>query len=139
MNLDIGLVQMPVYAGLVAAVLMVIQLVLMGRVIASRGQTDVLIGTGDSAPLELRMRVHANFLENVPTFMVGLALIEMISGSSIWVAALGGVFVIARIVHAVGLGRSSGVTPERFIGTVGSMLSTLVAAVYLGYLTIQQL
>jgi uncharacterized membrane protein YecN with MAPEG domain len=139
MNLDLGLVHMPVYAGLVAAILMVLQLVLMGRVIAARGQTEVLIGSGGVESLELKTRVHANLLENAPTFMVGYALLEMMAGSTLWVAVLGGIFVLSRILHAIGFSLNPGFSPGRFIGVIGSMLATLVTAGYLAYLVIQRL
>lgn len=77
--------------------------------------------------------------KNVPTFLIGLALIELIVGSTLWVAALAGVFVVSRIAHAVGLGMSSGVTPGRLVGTLGTMISMVVAAGYLTYLVVDKL
>ncbi|MGV0034615.1 MAG: MAPEG family protein [Candidatus Azotimanducaceae bacterium WSBS_2022_MAG_OTU7] len=132
--MDLGLVHMPLYAALTTAFLTVMQVVLMFRVIGMRGQADVLFGTGGNETLEKRQRVHGNFIENVPTFLVALALIELIAGSTVLVAVLAGVFMVSRIAHAIGLGMSSGLTLGRLVGTLGTMISMVVAAGYLAYL-----
>jgi uncharacterized membrane protein YecN with MAPEG domain len=134
--MDLGLVHMPLYTGLFAAVLMILQIVLMGIVIAQRGKLNVLIGTGGDDAMEKPIRTHANLIENAPMFLIGLALIELIAGGNMWVLVLGCVFVLARISHAIGLSTSAGVTPWRLIGTLGSMIPTLVAAGYLIYLVL---
>ncbi|MBT5443919.1 MAG: hypothetical protein HOI11_19420, partial [Gammaproteobacteria bacterium] len=66
-------------------------------------------------------------------------LIEMMVGSTLWVLVLAGVFVVSRIAHAIGLGMSTGVTPGRLAGTLGTMICTLIAGGYLAYLVIGQL
>jgi len=137
--MDMELIYTPLYTGLTAAFLMVMQVVLMYRVIGQRGQADVLIGAGGNEALEQRQRVHGNFIENVPTFLIGLALIELMEGSTLWVLVLAGVFVVSRIAHAIGLGMSTGVTPGRLAGTLGTMICTLIAGGYLAYLVIGQL
>ena len=137
--MDMELIYTTLYTGLTAAFLMVMQVVLMYRVIGQRGQADVLIGAGGNEALEQRQRVHGNFIENVPTFLIGLALIEMMVGSTLWVLVLAGVFVVSRIAHAIGLGMSTGVTPGRLAGTLGTMICTLIAGGYLAYLVIGQL
>ena len=111
--MDLELVHTPLYTGLTAAFLIVMQVVLMYRVIGLRGQAEVLFGTGGNEALEQRQRVHGNFIENVPTFLIGLVLIELTVGSTLWVLVLAGVFVVSRIGHAIGLGMSTGVTPGR--------------------------
>ena len=111
--MDLELVHTPLYTGLTAAFLIVMQVVLMYRVIGLRGQAEVLFGAGGNEALEQRQRVHGNFIENVPTFLIVLALIELMVGSTLWVLVLAGVFVVSRIAHAIGLGMSTGVTPGR--------------------------
>ena len=137
--MDLELVHTPLYTGLTAAFLIVMQVVLMYRVIGLRGQAEVLFGAGGNEALEQRQRVHGNFIENAPTFLIGLALIELMVGSSLWVLVLAGVFVVSRIAHAIGLGMSTGVTPGRLVGILGTMICMVVAAGYLAYLAIDQL
>lgn len=130
---------LPVYTGLTTALIMMLQIVLMVRVIMQRGKNEVNIGNGGIDSMEQAIRVHGNLTENAPIFLIGLALIEAISGSTIWVAVLGCVFVIARLLHGVGFSMTTGVSAGRLIGTLGTMISIVVAAVYLGYLAISAL
>ena len=60
----------------------------MFSVIKTRGELNVFIGHGDSEALERKIRAHGNFIENVPTFLLGLLLLELIIGSGLWVATL---------------------------------------------------
>lgn len=137
MNLEI--VNLPVYTGLATALLLVLQIVLMARVIMQRGESEVLIGFGENDTLEQRIRVHANFLENTPTFLIAMALSETLAGSNWWIAGLGAAFVIGRLAHAIGFSITVGVSAGRFVGTVISILSTLGIAGYLGYLVFTHL
>lgn len=137
MDLNINIAHLPVYTALATAVLMILHLVLMGRVIAQRGKTEVLIGDGGVDSMQQAIRVHANLLENVPIFLIGLGLAELMAGSTWMIAGLAAVFVIARVLHAVGYSRESGVSSGRLVGTLGTMLSILVVAGYLIWTAIE--
>ena len=123
----------PLYTGLFAAALMLMQMVLMGLVIKQRGTSDVLIGDGGVDAMQQAVRAHGNFIENAPTFLIGLALIELMAGANTWVIVMGSVFVLGRLLHAVGMRMTTGLSMPRLIGTIASILVTLVAAGYLGY------
>ena len=131
--MDLELVNMPLYTGLTAALLTIIQIGLMFSVIKMRGDAGVVIGSGGNEGLERRIRAHGNFIENVPTFLVCLMLIELMVGSTLLVALLGGVVLVARLAHAIALSANSGVTAGRLVGTVGTVIPMLVAAGYLVY------
>ncbi len=131
--MDLELVNMPLYTGLTAALLTIIQIGLMFSVIKMRGDAGVFIGSGGNEGLERRIRAHGNFIENVPTFLVCLMLIELMVGSTLLVALLGGVVLVARLAHAIALSANSGVTAGRLVGTVGTVIPMLVAAGYLVY------
>lgn len=137
--MDLSLTSLPVYTALCAALLMLMHVVLIFRVIGQRGKHEINIGDGGNAEMQQAMRVQGNFVENAPIFLVGLALIELISGSTIWVAVLGGIFIVSRLLHAIGFSLTTGVSKGRLIGTLGSVLSIVVAAVYLAYLAIIKL
>ena len=115
------------------------QIVLMGMVIAQRAKNEVDIGDGGNDAMQKAIRVHANLVENAPIFLIGLALVELIVGSTLAVAILGGIFVVSRILHAIGLSMSTGVTMGRFVGTIGTMTATTGTAAYLGYLGLSEL
>jgi|TARA_B110000196_G_scaffold6443_1_gene5762 uncharacterized membrane protein YecN with MAPEG domain len=137
--MDLELVNMPLYTGLTAALLTIIQIGLMFSVIKMRGDAGVFIGSGGNEGLERRIRAHGNFIENVPTFLVCLMLIELMVGSTLLVALLGGVVLLARLAHAIALSANSGVTAGRLVGTVGTVIPMLVAAGYLVYQVVSKL
>jgi uncharacterized protein len=131
--------QLPLYTAASTACLMLIQVALMFSVIKSRGDLNIFIGHGDNAMLERRIRAHGNFIENVPTFIIGLLLLELMIGSGLWVLILGAVVVVARLSHAIALMANSGVTAGRLIGTLGTVIPTVVTAGYLIVLAVDKL
>ena len=131
--MEANILHAPVYTGLFAAALMLMQMVLMGLVIKQRGTSDVLIGDGGVDAMQQAVRAHGNFIENAPTFLVGLALIELMVGANTWVIVMGSVFVLGRLLHAVGMRMTTGLSMPRLIGTIASILVTVVAAGYLVY------
>ena len=131
--MEANILHAPLYTGLFAAALMLMQMVLMGLVIKQRGTSDVLIGDGGVDAMQQAVRAHGNFIENAPTFLIGLALIELMVGANTWVIVMGSVFVLGRLLHAVGMRMTTGFSMPRLIGTIASILVTLVAAGYLGY------
>ena len=131
--------QLPLYTGASTACLMLVQVALMFSVIKSRGDLNIFIGHGDNAMLERRIRAHGNFIENVPTFLIGLLLLELMIGSGLWVLILGAVVVVARLSHAIALMANSGVTAGRLIGTLGTVIPTVVTAGYLIVLAVDKL
>jgi uncharacterized membrane protein YecN with MAPEG domain len=131
--------QLPLYTAASTACLMLIQVALMFSVIKSRGDLNIFIGHGDNAMLERRIRAHGNFIENVPTFLIGLLLLELMIGSGLWVLVLGAVVVVARLSHAIALMANSGVTAGRLIGTLGTVIPTVVIAGYLIVLAVDKL
>ena len=137
--MDSNMLHLPIYTGLFAALLMIMQMVLMGLVIKQRGTNDVLIGDGGVDAMQQAIRVHGNFVENAPIFLIGLALIELMVGANTWVLVMGAVFVIGRLLHAVGISMTTGLSMPRFIGTVASILVTVVAACYLGYTVLDRM
>ena len=136
--MDIVTLQAPLYTGLFTAALMIMQMVLMGMVIKQRVTSNVLIGDGDEALLKT-IRVHGNFVENAPIFLVGLALIEVLVASNTWVLVMGSVFLLGRVLHAVGMSITTGPSILRAAGALASLLVTVVAACYLGYAILQSM
>ena len=136
--MDIVTLQAPLYTGLFAAALMIMQMVLMGMVIKQRLKSQVLIGDGDGDLLQT-VRVHGNFVENAPIFLVGLALIEVLVGSNSWVLVMGSIFFVGRLLHALGMSMTTGPSILRAAGALASLMVTLVAACYLGYTVLQSI
>jgi hypothetical protein len=99
------------------------------RVGHMRTAHKVWIGDGGVEPLVARMRAQANFIEWAPFFLILLAGIELARGQLVWVWALASLFVVARILHAVGMDRPHP-NKLRIIGTLASALVVLTLAVY---------
>lgn len=119
---------MPVVTLLVAGLHGLLLLMLLWPVVAIRRGRRIGLGDGGDAQLQRRIRAHANFIENVPFALLLLALLEMGGLRREYVAALGGVLLAARLLHAFGLSRSSGYSFGRFWGTLGTWGVLLVGS-----------
>ncbi len=104
----------------------------VGRV---RGQEKVSVGDGGNERVIRRMRAHSNYVENTAFVLILLALVELGLGSSIWLWATGAVYLVARILHAIGM---DGKTWARGVGILVTMLvqaGLAIAALLAVYLT----
>lgn len=104
----------------------------VGRV---RGQEKVSIGDGGNDRVIRRMRAHSNFVENTAFVLILLALVELGLGSSIWLWAVGALYLVGRILHPLGM---DGMMWGRMAGTTITMLTQLglaIAALAIVYLT----
>lgn len=107
-------------AAIYAAVLGLGLILLSYRVVRLRRRLRIGIGTGENPELALAIRVHGNFVEHVPLAVILLVLFEL-NGGPAWAVHLGGaVLLVARLLHATGLGRSAGRTFGRFWGVLAT-------------------
>lgn len=98
-------------------------------VIARRRSAQVGIGDGDDKDLARRIRVHGNFAEYVPLCLVLLSLNEMAATRPAWLVPCAGAVVAGRVLHALGLGRSVGVSAPRFLGMFLTFASIITLSV----------
>ena len=105
-----------------------INLWLSFRIGAVRRSERVSIGDGGSEPLIRRMRAQANFVENAPFVLALIAALELTRGTSVWLWAAGGVFLVGRVLHALGMDGGR-LAVGRMIGTGLTMLLLLALAV----------
>jgi uncharacterized membrane protein YecN with MAPEG domain len=97
-----------------AAACALINLWLAIRVGQVRQAEKISIGDGGNERLIARMRAQLNFAEYAPFILILIALIELAVGTHWWLWAAAGAFVIARILHPIGM---DGVwKPGRMIG-----------------------
>jgi len=135
-NLDLPIAGLPVITTLTAGLILLLQMILMINVGRVRGATQTLFGSGDET-LQKAVRAHGNLTENAGIFMVTFALVEMLGGATWAVATLCGVFVVARVAHAIGLSMSTGIGAPRFIGALGTLLTGLIGGGYAAWLGLQ--
>lgn len=115
----------PIYA----AILGLLLLYLAKRVVDFRQRDKVTLGAGDSKDLELAIRVHCNATEYIPILLVLLLTLEL-SGAPAWLVHVGGgLTLVARLLHAVGLGGKRGPSFGRFWGTALTWLTLLSLAI----------
>jgi uncharacterized protein len=118
----------PAITALYAGLLGIVYLVLGGFVVSHRRRARVGIGTGSDTALERAVRVHGNFAEYAPLFLVLLLAAELNGGATVLLHILGAAFLLARLAHAIGLGQNSGTSPGRFLGTLVTWVSIAVLA-----------
>ena len=119
---------MPKIALLFASLHVLLMLALLVPVARHRHAQRIGLGTGGDAALERKIRVHGNFIENVPFALVLLALLELCGLPAAWLWTLGVAMLVARTLHAVGFSRRSGYSFGRFWGTVLTWIAFLLMA-----------
>lgn len=113
---------------LIASLHVVLYLVLSLRVVLHRNVHKVGLGTGGDAALTRKVRVHGNFGEYVPLALLMLALLELAAVSTTWLWTFGLTLLLARVLHAIGLGGSAGYSFGRFAGAALTFVVLLAMA-----------
>lgn len=102
------------YVGLFI-ILFILLKVNVGRV---RSAEKIIFGDGANERLQRAQRVQGNAVEDVPVTLIGILGLGALSAPVLLIHGLGALFLIGRILHAVGLGGSSGGSPGRMFGTL---------------------
>jgi uncharacterized membrane protein YecN with MAPEG domain len=112
------------YAGLLALLLVVFAL----RVVRLRWKFRVGLGDGGEKAMTRAIRIHGNATEHVPVALLLLLVAELNHAGPALLHACGAVLVVARVLHAVGLGRSAGASWPRAAGTIGTISVIVILA-----------
>ena len=91
----------------------------VGRV---RTKEKIFVGDGGNELVMRRMRAHSNYVENTAFVLILLALVELGLGSSTWLWGAGALYLIGRILHALGM---DGMMWARLVGTIITMLTQI--------------
>ncbi|QYJ78608.1 MAPEG family protein [Shewanella acanthi] len=115
--------------GFYASLTALLMIVLAYRVVKIRRREKIGIGDGGNKELVLAGRVHANLIENAPIVLILLALAEANGLAPLYLHCLGTLWIVARLLHAIGLtlGRG-GYHFGRFFGVLFSWLVSLILA-----------
>ncbi|GGQ03314.1 MAPEG family protein [Shewanella litoralis] len=114
------------YAGLTALLL----LGLAYKVVKLRRFNKIGIGDGGNQELSLAIRAHGNLVENAPVVMVLLVLAELNGMPDYLLHIVGTVWIVARLLHAIGLNQGKGgLHFGRFWGVLMTWLVLLSLAV----------
>ena len=118
---------MPITA-LFAGLLAPLYILLVLRVIGMRRSARVSLGDGGDKDLVRRMRVHANFAENVPYALVLMGLAESLRASSTSLYAAGACLLAGRLLHAYGVSQSDETLTIRIIAMILTVSAIAIAA-----------
>ena len=114
-----------------AALLGIGLIVLSARVVRLRRTVKVPLGGGGEPVLERAIRVQANFSEYVPLALILTTFVEM-GGNPDWmVHGLCGTLLAGRVIHALGVSRTSEDYRLRTIGMAATFAVLGVAAAVL--------
>lgn len=117
-----------------AAAAAIINFWLGNRIGQLRHRHKISVGTGGNDMIERRMRAQLNFAENVPLVLILIGLVEMAGKAGVWLAPVGAVFMLGRVLHGLGMdggklgwGRTVG-TLTTFLAEVGlAIVAVLIA------------
>jgi len=115
--------------GLYAGLLTLLFIGLSMNIIRLRYQYKIGIGDGGNKVLAKAIRVHGNFAEYIPLALLLLGVYEANGASPQWLHVLGATLFIGRILHAVGLSKTVGVSKQRQIGMVSLFIVLLILAI----------
>lgn len=101
------------------------------RIVRIRRAQRISVGDGGNALLAARMRAQSNFVEYAPIILILIALIELASGTTIWLWGASILFTASRIFHVFGM---DGWMPGRMIGA--AVTFTLLLALAAGAVAI---
>ena len=116
MTMSVSLAVTPYYVAFNAALL----LLLAVGVVRQRIKAKVSFGDGGVPALQRAIRVHGNAVEYVPITLILLVCLELAGTAPAWLHALGVAISGARLLHAYGLGQSSGRSFGRYWGIVAT-------------------
>lgn len=106
-------------------------LLLAVGVVRQRIATKVGFGDGGAPSLQRAIRVHGNAVEYVPISLILLVSLELAGAAAPWLHGLGVALSVARLLHAHGLGQTSGRSFGRYWGSVATWAVIVAAATLL--------
>ncbi|MGH8798704.1 MAG: MAPEG family protein [Casimicrobiaceae bacterium] len=121
---------MPMISALYAGVFALLLLALAVLVSRRRRRMGIGLGAGGDAQLERAIRVHANAVEWGLPLLLLLLIAEENRAPHLLLHACGIAFILARVLHAVGLSRRSGHSIGRIYGSALTWVVLAVLAVW---------
>lgn len=107
------------------------------RIAQLRHALHIMTGDGGNEAMVRRMRAQANFIETTPLLLILVGLIEAAGKGGLWLAPLGAVFMLGRVVHAIGM--DGKLTWGRSLGTVTAYLATFGLAIVAVLIALQMM
>jgi len=115
-------------AALWTGLCLILLLVLSVLVTRQRRKHHVEIGDGGVPALNQAIRAFGNATEYVPAALVGLGLLALVGAPPLLIHPIGLTLFVGRVLHAVGLSRSTGTSWPRAAGVLATWISYIAAA-----------
>lgn len=80
-----------------------LMVVLSLQVSMRRREKNVSVGDAGDRMLQRRIRAHGNFIEYAPLMVLAVAVMEYNAGARWLVALIALVFLVSRVLHAIGI------------------------------------
>ena len=107
---------------------LVLLLVLSVLVTRQRRKHHIEIGDGGVPALNQAIRAFGNAAEYVPAALVGLGVLALVGAMPLLIHPIGFLLFVGRIMHAVGLSRSTGVSWLRTAGVLATWIAYVALA-----------
>lgn len=118
-------------AALWAGLCLLLLMVLSARVVRQRQTHKVGVGDNGIDALQRASRAFGNSAEYVPAGLAVLALLVLVGAPPLSLHLAGGTLFTGRVVHSVGMSRSTGASLPRVAGMMLTYLFLLCSAVTL--------
>ncbi|MEO0981394.1 MAG: MAPEG family protein [Pseudomonadota bacterium] len=131
--------EFPVFTAVFAAVLIILQQILMLSVGLHRAATLRGVGVGDDATLLRKQRRHGNLSENSAILIILIGLLELTGASASAVLAFAALFLGGRVFHAIGFSFDAGASgtslfaPPAIMRALGAFATGLGGIAAAGY------
>ena len=89
----------PVVTLLISSILIVMPVILTSLIIKSRRRSPIPLNADGASELDRAVRAHANLIEVTPIFLVNLLILELVDSYIWWVALLGVIFIVGRVLQ----------------------------------------
>lgn len=123
-------------AALWAGLHVILLLVLSVLVTRQRRRHRVGLGDGGIPQLSQAIRAFGNATEYIPTALIGLGILAFAGAPPLVIHPLGLVLFAGRVLHAVGLSRSGGVSWPRTYGVLATWTAYVALAAALLFFAI---
>jgi uncharacterized membrane protein YecN with MAPEG domain len=112
-----------------AAVLGLMAVALTINVVVNRTRARATAGDGGAPALAQAIRAHGNFIEQAPLALIVIVLAEAGGAQPLMIHLMGAGLVISRLVSAVALNGSLGLTRLRVVGASLGMIVLTAASI----------
>lgn len=112
------------YAGLLGLLFLALSV----WVISRRFKFRVSLGEGESPELRAAVRAHGNFAEYVPLVLLLMGGLELVGAGVPWLHLIGGLLLLGRLSHAIGIQIPKAPNPYRLVGIMATFIALLLGS-----------